>query len=54
MIASGEVQGDEHSRTIVEVSKEFRCRQNRRLMLLRDKPEGNLSTARAAAGIEMA
>jgi len=31
-----------------------RLRRNRMLAEVRDKPEGNLSTARATAGIEMA
>ena len=51
---AGEVQGDERKRTIDEVSKWKRRRQNWRLTELQDKSRGNLFTAWAASGIKVA
>ena len=54
LIASGMDKGDERKRTIDEVSKASRCRQNWGLTVLQDKFKGHLFTAWTAAGIEMA
>jgi hypothetical protein len=51
---SGMDHGDECKRTTDEVSKVQGCRQNWDLFLFQDKLGGNLFTARAAAGINMA
>ena len=51
---SGKVQGDERKRTIDEVSKTIRWRQNWGLTLLQDKFRRNLFIAWAASGIKMA
>ena len=53
-IVSGEVQGDERKRTTDEVSKTKGRRRNWGLTLLQDKSRGNLFTAWAASGIEVA
>jgi hypothetical protein len=52
---SGEIQGDEVKRTTNEVSKtSFGGVKTGRLTLLQDKSRGNLFTAWAASGIEVA
>ncbi|NNK95519.1 MAG: hypothetical protein HKP41_14305 [Desulfobacterales bacterium] len=42
------------SEPLMRCRKSFRCRQNWELVLSQDKFGGNLSTARAAAGIKVA
>ena len=54
MTGSGMIQGGERKWTTDEVSKRQRWRQNRRLVVLRDKSRGILFTAWAASGIKVA
>ena len=53
-IVAGEDQGAERKRTTDEVSKAIRRRQNWLLSECQDESRGNLHTAWAAPGIEVA